>query len=229
LEVQLRALAECDVTEASVMVGFGADQVDAFLAANPVPGIRVKTLYNPFFRTTDNLISCWLAQTEMLDDFVLMNGDTLFETAVLERLLATPPAPLTLVINEKPEYDADDMKVSVSGGRRLRAVGKTLDPEIVNGESIGLMYFRTPGPANFRSALNAAVRNPEALHSWYLSVVDAMTATVRVETVAITGLWWGELDYPEDLAEVRAALESAEHKRQTPVHPPPDSPYAPHR
>jgi choline kinase len=153
-----------------------------------------------------------------------MNGDTLFEPEVLERLLDTPPAPLTLVINEKDEYDEDDMKVWVDGGRRLRAVGKTLDPEIVNGESIGLMYFRTPGPANFRSALNAAVRNPESLKRWYLSVVNEMAETVRVETVAITGLWWGELDYPEDLAEVRAFLGRAEQKRQSRVFPPPDPP-----
>jgi choline kinase len=224
LEVQLRALAECGIDEASVVVGFGADQVDAFLATNPVPGIRVKTVYNPFFRISDNLISCWAAQTEMQDDFVHMNGDTLFETKVLERLLATPPAPLTLVINEKAEYDADDMKVSVDGGRRLRAVGKTLDPEIVNGESIGLMYFRNPGPANFRSALNAAVREPESLKRWYLSVVNEMAATIRVATVAITGLWWGELDYPEDLSEVRAYLGRAEQKRKAPVHPPPEPP-----
>jgi choline kinase len=102
-----------------------------------------------------------------------------------------------------------------------------LDPEIVNGESIGLMYFRTPGPANFRSALNAAVRDPESLKRWYLSVVNEMAATVRVETVSITGLWWGELDYPEDLAEVRAVLGRMEEKRQARLHPPPEPPEPP--
>ena len=92
LEVQLRALAACGVSEASVLVGFGAQRVEDFLRGNPLPGIRVRTVYNPFFAITDNLVTCCWARSEMQGDFILLNGDTLFETAVLERLLASPPA-----------------------------------------------------------------------------------------------------------------------------------------
>ena len=38
-----------------------------------------------------------------------------------------------------------------------------------------------------------------------------------VSTVAITGLWWGELDCPEDLAELRGAL-GGEDKNEARVH-----------
>ncbi len=223
LHVQLDALAECGVRQATVMVGFGAEKVEQSLAENPVPGLEVETCYNPFYKISDNLITCWLAQRFMDQDFVLLNGDTLFEVPVLRQLLAAPEAPLTLAINQKPNYDDDDMKVSLNGGRRLRAVGKKLDPKLVDGESIGLMVFRASGVETFRGALNAAVRDPEAMRAWYLSVVNAMAENLPVQTASIAGLWWGEVDCPQDLADVRAALEKPERKRPARVHPHPSA------
>jgi len=223
LEVQLRALADCGVERATVMVGFGADQVEAFLATRRVPEIQVDTLYNPFYSTSDNLVTCWLAGQAMNEDFILLNGDTLFEPEVLRRLLGSPEAPLTVAINRKSSYDDDDMKVSLNGGRRLRAVGKTLDPELIDGESIGMMLFRSEGVSAFRAGLETAVRHSEGLRAWYLSVVNAMADTLRIETASISGLWWGEVDSPEDLAVVRSALERLEKRAPARAHVPPSS------
>jgi choline kinase len=206
LGLQLRALARAGVERAVVVVGFGAERVEAWLAANPVPGIACETLFNPFFRSTDNLISCWIARGAMSDDFLLLNGDTLFEDAALERVLDSPPAPVTLAVDHKHAYDEDDMKVSLDESGRLLAVDKWLPPAMVGGESIGLLSFRESGPKLFAGALEEAVRLPEALRQWYLSVVSRMAQTTAVETVSVRGLWWREIDSPEDLAEVRSAL-----------------------
>jgi len=209
LEVQLRALAASGVTEARVMVGFHAEKVEAFLATRSVPGINVETVFNPFFDSSDNLVTAWLARSEMQGDFLLMNGDTLFEPAVLRRLLSAPMAPISLVINEKDAYDDDDMKVSMSAEGRLRAVSKTLAADVVSGESIGLMRFTGQGVEAFRCALDRAVRTQRGLKAYYLSVIDQLTREIPVETVSMTGLWWGEMDSPEDLASVRADLSDA--------------------
>jgi len=80
----------------------------------------------------------------------------------------------------------------------------------VTAESIGMMLFRSSGVAAFRRALDEAVRDPETLGKWYLSVVDGLTDELQIETVSITGNWWGEVDTPSDLACVRAGLEQLE-------------------
>ena len=217
LEVQLRALAQCGVEEAVVMVGFGAEQVEEFLARTEIPGIRVRTFFNPFYAKSDNLATVWLARPEMTGDFLILNGDTLFEPAALERLLNAPPAPLTVTINEKSEgYDDDDMKVRLNGGRRLKNVSKKLEGPI-DGESIGLMRFQDAGIEQFRQALDDAVRAQSGLSAWYLSVVDALASEMQIETVAITGLWWGEVDSPEDLSTVREGLERLDKERGAPA------------
>jgi choline kinase len=218
LEYQLYSLAASGVEQVTIMVGFGAEKVEKVLAERPIPGIEIKTFYNPFYDTTDNLTTVWLAQSEMTEDFLILNGDTLFEVDVARRLLAAPYAPLTVAINRKRGYDSDDMKVSLNGGRRLAAVSKTLAPEYIDGESIGFMYFRDRGIDAFREALNTAIREPGALKAWYLSVIDGLADSLRIETTAISDLWWAEIDSPEDLREVRAALEEREGKHPTPVY-----------
>lgn len=206
LEAQLRELAACGVTEVSVMAGFRADRVGALLDADPVPGLRAMAFYNPFFNIAGNLATCWVARSEMREDFVLVNGDTLFEAAVLERLLDSPPALVTLAVNEKSQYDPDDMKVARGRRNELVSVGKKLDPAIVDGEAIGLTLFRGEGPARFVRALDAALRDPSALYAWYPSVLNSMADDGVVFTTSITGLWWAEVDSVEDLRAVRSAL-----------------------
>ena len=203
LSRQLEVLARGGVERAVVVIGFGAEHVERHLATHPVPGLQVETLFNPFFATSDNLATCWLSRTAMADDFLLLNGDTLFEPAVLERVMQSPPAPITVTIDHKPCYDDDDMKVSLDASGRVLAVSKTMPPEAVGAESIGLLAFRESGPKLFVDALDEAVRAPGALRRWYLSVVDELAQRVAVESCSIRRLWWQEIDGPDDLARAR--------------------------
>src|SRR5918995_3136677 len=149
LEWQLRALAANGVSDVTVVTGFGAEAVEHALRRMGPLGNKVRTRFNPFFAVSDNIGSCFLARDLLCDsDAVLLNGDTLFEPAVLRRALRAPDAPITVTIDRKPAYDADDMKVSVEGSR-LQAVGKTLRPEDTDGESIGMLLFRGLGGAVF--------------------------------------------------------------------------------
>jgi choline kinase len=209
LEWQLGELARCGIERAVVVTGFAAAEVDALLAARP-PAPLVETLYNPFFAVADNIASCWMVRTEMTEDFLLLNGDTLFEAPVLQRLLAAPTRPVTLAIDRKAAYDADDMKVSFAGSRLLR-VGKQLPLEDADGESIGMMVFRADGPALFRAALERALQRPEALKRWYLSVIDELAQEGHVSVVSIQGLQWVEIDRAEDLDRARVLTARWRH------------------
>jgi len=206
LEHQLRALAACGVREALIVVGFKAEQVEASLRERTVPGIRTQTLENPLFAVADNLVSAWLGARELSGDYVLLNGDTLFEREALTRLLAEASAPVTLTVNRKPGYDEDDMKVSLDG-QRVCAVSKRLE-SLVDAESIGLMLFRGDGPRLFREALAACLSEPAGLGSYYLAAVDRLARKGVVEALALDGEWWQEIDTASDWVEARSALAS---------------------
>jgi choline kinase len=202
---QIDTLARCGIDDVTVVVGFGADSVEARLGELYGPG-RIRTLYNPFFASTDNLVSCWVARVEMREEFLLLNGDTLFEAGVLERLLAAPEHPITLAVSRKDRYDDDDMKV-IRDGDRLVHVGKKLPQDEVDAESIGMMTFRGDGPRLFRDAIERALRTPEALKQWYLSLIDTLAQRSVVFTQTVPAQGWTEVDSPADLE--RAATPGA--------------------
>jgi choline kinase len=206
LALQLEALAACGVREACVVVGHGAARVEAFLARRPVPAVRTTTRINPFHDLSDNLVSCWLARDAIHGSCLLLNGDSLFEPELLRRLLAAPPAPVCIATQRKDAYDEDDMKVELDARGRLRAIGKTLPPERVAAESIGILRFRENGPARFRRALDDAVRGRSSRRAYYLEVIDRLARQGGVESVDVTGLWWREVDSPSDLAVAREEL-----------------------
>jgi len=200
IEWQLRNLAAAGVEEAVVVTGFGAAQVETALRTIGAPGLAVRTLHNPFYAVADNLGSCWAAREEMDGEFLLLNGDTLFEVQIAERLISlAPTSPITLAIDRKAIYDSDDMKVQTEGAQ-LVAIGKTLEPEVVDGESIGFLRFTDEGSDSFRDAVVEAMRHPAGLRQWYLSVVDKLARDAgRVGVMSIEGLAWGEMDFPADV------------------------------
>lgn len=205
LRWQLTHLRDAGLEEAVVVTGFGANLVDAEIANFAPAGLKVRTLFNPFYALSDNLATCWLARAEMNGPFLILNGDTLFEADIARRLLAAPAAPITVTIDRKPSYDADDMKVLVENDR-LQAIGKTITS--YNAESIGFLKFSEQGAGAFVAEVEAAMRTPEGLKRWYLSVINHLAVTgTEVAVASIEGLDWAEMDFPEDLPRNRELAE----------------------
>jgi choline kinase len=208
---QLQILSQFELGRVSVVLGFSADKVNACLEAIKPPTLDVRTIYNPDYDKADNLVSCWAAREEMSTDFILLNGDTLFEPAVFGHLLASRPAPVTVTVDRKAVYDADDMKVQTDG-RKLVRIGKELPVTQVDAEAIGVLYVRGDGARLFREGLERAVSTPDPNVRWYLSVVDRLAAGGFVEVVSIEGLEWVEIDAVEDLKQAEEIVAGWEEK-----------------
>ena len=206
LEWQIRHLRDCGVREIVVVVGFRADAVEAALASLGMPGLTIRTVFNPFYKVAENVASCWMARHEIDGDFMLLNGDVVFEAPVARAALERSVGPVSVTVNRKREYDADDMKVELQG-KRVVAIGKELSIDRVGAESIGMMVFRGDGPAAFVDELERVMRTPEGLKSWFTQVIHRMARRGLVEMVAIDGLDWGEIDFPNDLEAMRRMIE----------------------
>lgn len=204
LEWQLGEIARCDVEEVVVVTGFHAEYVDDLVSRLTM--VPVRTLHNPFFDASDNLGTCWVARHEMQGDFIILNGDTLFEAPVMQRLLDSEvDAPITLVTDRKGDYDDDDMKVIVAGNR-LQRVGKKLGLDSVNGESIGMMAFRDGGPELFVRTIEGLMRTDKGLKLWYLSAIDGLAQQGHVSVCDIHGLSWCEIDDRNDLDNANSVV-----------------------
>jgi len=207
LEWQLRNLHDCGVTQAVIVTGFMSEAVNLFIQRVNFPGLAMQTLFNPFFSVADNLASLYLAADELRDGGFILNGDTLFESAVLNAVLQQAQAPVSVTIDRKSRYDDDDMKVQTDG-LRLCAIGKTLPVQETDGESIGLLRLSPDGGVLMKSAMEAVLRESNGFRRWYLSAVDRLAKNDHgaVGTVSIEGLGWCEVDCPADMARAEALV-----------------------
>ena len=200
LDWELDVLQGAGIRDIVVVTGFRDHLVDETAARRT----GVRTLFNPFYHVADNLGSVWMARAEFDRDLLLLNGDTLVSPALAARVLAAETGPIAVTVDEKDDYDADDMKV-LREDDRLRRIGKALEDGQYNAESIGFLAFRGNGPRTFIDQVERMMRSPEGTRRWYLRAIDALAqAGADVRTVSIRGEDWQEVDFPEDVDKAQA-------------------------
>lgn len=211
LERQLDVLLAAGIDEVIIITGFSAHMIDQLISKNYSTYPGIKCIYNPFYDITDNLVSCWISREEMNGDFLLINGDTVFEPGLLSVVLNSDPSQVVVCTDVKDMYDDDDMKVQTDGVRVLN-ISKTVHRDKIDAESIGLLYFRNEGVARFRRAVEEALRDPQSLRRWFLSVIDELADEEVVNICPISGYKWCEIDYTEDLDKAVSVFEDGSGK-----------------
>ena len=202
LQWQLDSLFAAGIRDTVVVAGFGLELVEQVIARRGSRRGSVSVIFNPFYHVADNLGSAWMARSAMDRDFLLLNGDTLIPPALVAGLLAAAPAPITLAVDTKEQYDADDMKVLCEGDRLVR-IDKGLAAGSYNAEAIGLARFIGEGRAAFRETVEQMMRMPDGTSQFYLRAIDRLADTGIVHAAPIGGLEWVEVDYPADLEMAR--------------------------
>ncbi len=200
IESQLENIATAGVRDVTIVAGYKAEQIEAKLAS--VDSVNVDIVYNPFFEESNNLVSAWFARERMRDDFVLLNGDDVFEAEVLAGLLESR-RDITMVIDRKPRYDEDDMKVRMEDDRVVE-VSKVVDPERADGESIGMILFRRRGREAMRHVLDRMVRYPHYRKVFYLQAIQKLIDEgIPVHVHECRPDQWAEIDFHPDLSFIR--------------------------
>ena len=201
LENQINHIRDCGINELVIVVGFGFDKVENFLRSYDGLGLKIVTLYNPFYQITNSLISLWIARAEMNDDIVVINGDDVFEFDVLDLALSSPNEKISLPIKRKHMYEDEDMKVEIESGEVIN-ISKNLPA--TSAESVGIRVFRDRGVELLRKSIEEEMRTEGAESKWYVSaILRLIEKGYKVKSQDVNDLYWMDVDYPSDLFKAR--------------------------
>ena len=207
LEWQLNTLLSAGIEDFTVVTGFQSKKVEE-LILNKYKNYKIECIYNPFYSLSDNLASCWLARGRFNNDFMIINGDDIFEIELIRRFLSSKIVPVTVAINIKESYDKEDMKVIFNKeDKRLLRVGKDIECLEATGEAIGIHLFRGLGAEFFRKKVEELMRDEKALKMWYLSAINSLVNETEILVCDITGYKWSEIDFVEDLAKANEVIK----------------------
>ncbi len=200
---QIDAFADCGISEFVVITGYGAAAMDRELERLAGErGLTIRSVYNPFYCVADNLASCWMARHEMDTPFIQVNGDNVFRADLVRTLLDGAEGEVSVAINFKDRYDADDMKVMLDG-ERLTEIGKTLPIEAVDAEAIGFYVFDGAGCGKYASVLDSMMQQRSGLNEWFPAAVGQLAKQTVVNICDISAHSWCEVDFPTDLQHAR--------------------------
>ena len=201
LETQLHSLRECGIQDITLILGYRAGQIEAKLESYR-SDFNFEVVYNPFYETSNNLVSVWMARHSFTDEIITINGDDMFDPKVISDLMRSPH-PITMVTDVKANYDEDDMKI-ISRKGVVKRVSKKIPLEDANGESVGIIKFSGSGPKLYAETLESMVRDPENLKVFYLKAVQRIIDEGHsVHLSECDPMDWGEIDFHPDLEMIR--------------------------
>ena len=200
LDRALAALEAAGFDEVVIVTGYREDVLQGFLAGRAVhpQRLRVTCVRNPEYARTNNAYSLWSAREAVPGGFVLLDGDLLFEPAVLTALLATA-GEAALAVERRADLGDEEMKVLVGPDVSVAAVNKTMDPASAIGESIGVARFSATAARALWDRLGAQIEQGQR-NVYYELAFEALIADGwRFEIGDVTGLSCMEIDTPQDL------------------------------
>lgn len=201
LESQLHSLKENNIKDVTIIVGYLAMQIEAKIEKYR-SDFNIDIVYNPFYETSNNLISVWMARYFMNEDFITINGDDIFNPVIIENLLKSPEQ-ITMVVDFKTHYDEDDMKIIHERGL-VKKVSKQIPINQANGESVGIIKFTGHGRKIYVDTLESMVRYQENLNLFYLSAIQRIIDNgYPIHMSECKPEHWGELDFHPDLLFIR--------------------------
>ncbi|MDC8450356.1 MAG: isocitrate lyase/phosphoenolpyruvate mutase family protein [Nitrospira sp.] len=159
LDRQISALNECDIKEIALVRGYKKEAIS-------LPNIRYYD--NDRYEETGELASLFCAENELRGRTIVLYGDIIFETAILEKLLKSP-ADIALVVDlawfdqeqlhAQPTHLNPDLVslaappgksylsrfVMPEGEHQVVKIGQQLPRELAHGEFIGIAMFSEKG------------------------------------------------------------------------------------
>jgi len=212
LEIQIENIKKSNsVNEIIIVAGHFVEKIEEKISKIKIPNLKIKIIYNPFYKISNNLVSLWIAKDEMNDDFLITNGDNIFSPQIFSDIINSKKNKIVLTTSRKKLYNEDDMKVTILKNN-ISYVSKKIIKKKISAESPGLA--KISGKKNiteFKKVLNKLVRNQDNLNKFWLEVFNQLYLDgVKVENFSIEGdKNWREVDFHPDLKELRNIISKS--------------------
>ncbi|TFH22595.1 MAG: phosphocholine cytidylyltransferase family protein [Myxococcales bacterium] len=201
LERHVDHLVSVGVRELVIVTGHDAAHVAAE-ASRLTEGstVTVRTVHNPDFQ--EGSVLSFLVSLPEIESargaVLLMDGDVLYPTEMLQRLLASRHPTVLLIDRSYSTDDDDPVLVPVVDGRPVDFRKRWTGTADVVGESIG--FFRVaPADLTFLAERTRTRIAAGSREDSYDEVLRDLVVAGRFGHEDVTGLPWTEIDFPADL------------------------------
>jgi choline kinase len=204
IDRELDALAASGVSDVTVVAGYRQERLRAHL------GGRVRFIENARYRETNSLYSLSLAREVLAGGSLILNSDILVSRELIARLVQAPVEDAVLVDSGSVLAD-EEMKVRIWEGFAID-FSKTLATQDAHAENVGILKFGASGGRRLVAHIDALLAAGHE-NAWAPMAFRAFAQVWPLRAVAVDGVSWTEIDFPEDLERARQLVAAPVARR----------------
>ena len=213
LERQISLLREYGVNEIFVVTGYKREK---YVLKD------VEYIFNPRYSETEQLASMMVARTKIFDDVLVIFGDILFDSQILQQILASnDDIAMAIDLNWEKSYNDGlcnshplDEPVLINQKKVLRISYKQTDTMIENqtvGEFLGVIKLSANGSRTIIKKYEELEKShvgrfhdANSLEKAKLADIlqELIDSKIEISFIAVNGKWC-EIDTPKDLERAR--------------------------
>lgn len=190
IDRQIEIFKNCSLNEIFVVTGYKAEMIRNHLKDT------VKYIFNPFYETTNSVVSLWLATLNIDDDILIVNSDVIFDEELIKRMTVCKSdinVAVSLKWSDERGYKAEIIDNHVVN------MSMDIEHDKIGGEYAGLIYVK-------REVLNNLKKQSEKLlaekkfNIWFEDMIVEMIKSGNVaDAVAVNPDKWYEVDNVKEL------------------------------
>ena len=213
LERQISLLREYGVNEIFVVTGYKREK---YVLKD------IEYIFNPRYSETEQLASMMVARTKIFDDVLVIFGDILFDSQILQQILASnDDIAMAIDLNWEKSYNDGlcnshplDEPVLINQKKVLRISYKQTDTMIENqtvGEFLGVIKLSANGSRTIIKKYEELEKShvgrfhdANSLEKAKLADIlqELIDSKIEISFIAVNGKWC-EIDTPKDLERAR--------------------------
>ena len=203
LSRQLKALADYGLREIVMTTGLFDTALVNYCQSLDLP-LHFIFVKNPLFSETNYIYSIYCAREYLNDDVILMHGDLVFESEVLEKVVSSPVSCMT--VSSTLPLPEKDFKAVVKNGI-VHKVGIEFFNEAMEAQA--LYHLKRD---DWKTWLDKIIAFCEKGNTkvYAENALNELDGGANIHALDIRNLLCAEIDNPEDLAVVRAKLKEVE-------------------
>jgi choline kinase len=181
-----------------IVIGYKKECIVDFLGSQ-TEDLSIEYIYNPFYKTTNNIYSLWMARNTIKDSFVLLESDLVLETPLLDKMMY--PDRMAVA---KMHSGLNGTTVSVNNQNMVTQfqTGTTETYTDIRYKTVNIYSFSQASWSEIAKKLNHYISEGN-VHSYYEIVFSKMVQekSVCFEAVSFDEKPWYEIDTINDLAK----------------------------
>ena len=205
LSRQLRLITMSGITDAIITTGYYDEVLVNYCNSLDLP-IHFTFVKNPIYDKTNYIYSIYCAKEHLDDDILLMHGDLVFESEVLDRVLASESSCMT--VSSTLPLPEKDFKAQVKDGMVMK-VGVDIFNEAMQAQA--LYKLRKD---DWKTWLDKIIEFCEAGNTkvYAENALNELDGAANILALDVKNLLCAEIDNPEDLVVVSEKVKKIENR-----------------